>query len=172
MSRLRSVHIAMGCYGALVCATGVRADARAEIAASYRKNDAAVAAKDVKGTMACDTADYTIVDRQGNVRKVEWEGKTILYKSGPEFEEYTRRTYAQMESIHQQTAVQKITRKGGQAIVSVKQHTEVGARNPQTQKLVTFAFDITMEDTWLQQGGIWKRKRSRVLAQPRPKIKK
>ena len=54
----------MAAFGALntLLAAPVRADAKADIAALYRRVSAALMAKDVKGVVACSTPDYVAIE--------------------------------------------------------------------------------------------------------------
>ncbi len=142
-----------------ITSTPANADPEVEafqaISAAYVRCDLAAASRDVLGTLAIDTANYQIVNANGKV----------YFHNGPEMIAQYKKTYEAVSQVRQKTNLQKLTLQPGFAKATVIQRLQLSAIDPQVNKWRTWIIDWKMEDIWVREAGIWKRKRSVMLNQ-------
>jgi len=125
------------------------------LAAAYARCDAAAGSRDAAGTLAIDTQGYQVVTTKGKV----------LFTNGPKMLQQYRKTYAGAAQVKQKTSVEKLTLKDNVATATVLQRLQLSAIDPNINNWRTWVIDWRMEDTWIEAGGAWKRKKTVMLNQ-------
>jgi ketosteroid isomerase-like protein len=142
--------------GALLLSAMASADVTEEtrkaIQTVINKERAAASKKDVKGMFAFHTPDYEAVLKDGS--------KMNLTQARSAFQGML----PALSSIAMQTAIQKISVQGNQAMVTVKDRAELGMLDAQTGKPGKMVLHSVSEETWVKTAKGWMRKRTRELS--------
>ncbi len=129
------------------------ADAKTAIQSAYAKQTAAINKKDVQGVVAVYSPDYLAIGTNGRKNRTLAETKqqlAMLFTKG--------------QNIKATQTIQKITVKGNQATVLVKEHAEFSLPDLQ-QKLHRLISNSNAEDIWVKSGkSNWLKKQSKTLS--------
>ncbi len=130
-------------------------DTRHAIQAAYNQMNAAAANKDVNGSVAYYTPDYTATDIHGKVTNVA-QGRQAA-----------QTLFAQAQSVSGKTTVTSLTLNNpGQATVLERGHLVMDlAVTAQTGGPVSVVLETTSRDLWVKLAKGWRMKREQVLTE-------
>lgn len=128
------------------------AAAKKTFQALYNKEATAFMKKDLETALSINTANYTATDTKK---------KTV---SLADLKAQFTQIMGLAETIKLSSTVEKVTVKGDTALVLVSDKSQFVLKNPQTGQKMTLEGTSRNEDTWVKQGGTWKRQKNRALA--------
>jgi hypothetical protein len=135
----------------LRAAADAAAEAHKQFQALYNKENAAVMRGDWKGALSNTTADFVTLDPKGK------------QTTRAQMEQMMPQLLALMKNMKATTEVTKVTLKGKEARVSIKEHATATITNPQTKKTGKFVVDDTGEDVWTKTEKGWRKKSSKGI---------
>lgn len=127
-------------------------DAKKQIQAAYNRENAAAARKDAAGVLANLTSDY---------KSVSAGGQSVTAKT---LRERLPVIFANAISIKGKSTITKLTLKGNQADVQVKEHGVLTLMNRQTRKPSKLEIHDVSQTLWLKTKSGWKKKQSRTIS--------
>ena len=134
-----------------VAAGDATADARKQIQAAYDRENAAAARKDAAAVLANLTPDYKSVSAGGQTVTVH-----TLRQRLPVI-------FANAISIRGKSTITKLTLKGNQADVQVKEHGVLTLMNRQARKQSKLEIHDVSQTLWVKTKSGWKKKQSRTI---------